>query len=437
MCAGLARAQDDLIPLIVGLLNDPDKDIRALAFEQVRTEAPGPEATKKFAELLPTLPAETQVGLVNALAQRGDAAAAPAIRTLLAESQDEPLRIAAINALGYLGGEADAAALAKSLAGGSDAERQAARAALVRVPGEPASKAIVAEMLAAPDSERLALIEILTERRAGAGELLDAALGDDAKTRAAAMSALGQFAEPENLPKLLQAVLKAEHGDERIAAERAVAAVCSRKLEAAQPQLVAAYKSLEADEQVALLPTVGRVGGAEALAVVEAAYADKDPKLHAAGLAALCNWPDGVVAPRLLALARTAKDSGEREQARKALIRIAPLADARTDERRLDLLRTVLLMCDSDKERNQVLDRAKAIRTIESLRFILPFLDDEEFEQQACLTIVELAHHNKLRVPNKEEFDAALDRVIEQSQDPVVIDRAQRYKKGQTWVRPK
>jgi hypothetical protein len=51
--------------------------------------------------------------------------------------------------------------------------------------------------------------------------------------------------------------------------------------------------------------------------------------------------------------------------------------------------------------------------------------------------VVELAHHRGLREPNKAEFDQALDKVIQTSQDATVVDRAQRYKKGQTWVRPK
>ena len=71
------------------------------------------------------------------------------------------------------------------------------------------------------------------------------------------------------------------------------------------------------------------------------------------------------------------------------------------------------------------------------LRFLRPYADQSPFAQQACESIVELAHHRALRDANKEEFHAALDKVIETSKDAVVIDRANRYKKGQTWARPK
>jgi hypothetical protein len=54
----------------------------------------------------------------------------------------------------------------------------------------------------------------------------------------------------------------------------------------------------------------------------------------------------------------------------------------------------------------------------------------------ACETIVELAHHREIRDPNKAEFDKALDKVIQVSKSPVVVDRANRYKRGETWARP-
>ena len=76
------------------------------------------------------------------------------------------------------------------------------------------------------------------------------------------------------------------------------------------------------------------------------------------------------------------------------------------------------------------------MRSVETLRFVLPYVDKDKYSDQACLTVVELAHHSDLRESHREEFHAALDHVIETSKDETVIDRAQRYKEGRTWVRP-
>ena len=70
---------DDLVGTIVNLVSDKDKDLRALGFQQVRESAKGSKATLQFAALLPKLSADAQPGLLDALADRGDKAARPAV----------------------------------------------------------------------------------------------------------------------------------------------------------------------------------------------------------------------------------------------------------------------------------------------------------------------------------------------------------------------
>ena len=144
--AGQEGTGDELVQMVVNLLSDKDKDVRALGLEQVRTEAKGPAATQQFAAQLPKLPPEVQAALLSALADRGDTAARPAVFDLLAASPDEAVRLAAIGALGFLGEPADARLLMRLLTEGSPAEQAAARTALTRLPGESVSTAVAAEM---------------------------------------------------------------------------------------------------------------------------------------------------------------------------------------------------------------------------------------------------------------------------------------------------
>jgi hypothetical protein len=264
--------------------------------------------------------------------------------------------------------------------------------------------------------------------------ILAASRDDDAGVRMAAMAALAQLARPEQAPEMIPGVLKALPGAERDAAERAVMAVCNRitDLDKRADPLLAAMAKLSADDNTALHSTLGRVGGAAALAVVERAIADKNPARHAAGIRALCNWPDATVAARLETLTETARNPSERAQLLKALIRVAALKDARTNAERLAVLKRAMTLSTTDEERNLVIRRARTIHTLESLRYVLPYLDKPELAQEACASIVELAHYKELREPNKAEFDRALDAAIRISKDPVVVDHAQRYKKGQT-----
>jgi HEAT repeat protein len=432
---------DDLIQMVITFLNDTDKDVRALGFEQVRTAAKGPAATEQFAALLPKLSRDAQVGLLSALADRGDRVARPAVLDLLRTSKEEAVKLAAIGALGSLGEGADVQTLIQLLRDGSSAEQAAARASLVRLPDAAAAGLIAAEMNQAPAPLRVVLLEILAARRAldTMPDILTAAVASDASVRTAAMVALGQLAGPEQLPGLVQGVLKAEAGREREAAEKAVMLVCNRvadKEQRAKP-LLDAMGALNNDDRMAMLPTLGRIGGAAALQAVEAAIGDANPKLHDAGLRALCNWPDASISSRLIELAGKDAHADHQTRAIRALIRVASLPDGRKDAEKLELLRTAMTACTRDAERNLVLQRASAIRIPETLRFLVPYLDQPAYAQQACLAVVELAHHRDLREANKAEFDRALDKVIQISKDATVVERANRYKKNQTWVRPR
>lgn len=436
------HGQDDaeLVEMVIGFIAESDKDIRAIAFDQVRTEAPGADATIRFAAQLAKLPEDAQIGLLSALADRGDAAAKPAVAQVLEDAKDEAIQVAAIHALGKLGDSSDVSKLVTLLSKETDETTAAARQSLVQVRGDGVSTAIVDGMSKADAPLQIELIEILTARRAleTLPALLMLATGENASIRQAAMKSLGQLAGPQHVADLVRGVLKADHGNERNAAEKNVMFVCGRiadKDQRAEPLLAAIEKLGDAD-RTAMLPTLGRIGGAPALVEVEKAIASEDSTLHAVGIRAISNWPDASVASQLIAIIKSDKHPNHQKTARKSLLRVAPLPDGRSDVEKLELLKTGMSLAANEQERNYALKRSAAIRLVETLRFVLPYLDQPRHAHEASQTIVELAHHRKLRDDNKKEFHAALDKVLATTKDVVLIDRANRYKQGQTWARP-
>jgi hypothetical protein len=245
------------------------------------------------------------------------------------------------------------------------------------------------------------------------------------------MKALAKLAAPKDVAGMIPAVLKAEPGEERDSAEKAVMLVClqePRANERATP-IVAALEKAAAADRVALLPLLGRVGGPAAMQRIQAALADADAATYDAGVRALANWPDGSVAADLLKLARTAKTEPQRHAALHGLIRVAVLP-GKADADKLALLKEAMGMASRDEERNYVLQRAGAVRTVESLRFILPAMEQPALSQQACKSVCELAHHKELRNPNLAEFKPALDKVLKVSTDAATLERARRYLQG-------
>jgi HEAT repeat protein len=431
---------DPLVDLILGLLADDDIDVRALALEQIRREAPGAAATEQFAAQLATLSPPAQVGLLRALADRGDVVAKPAILQLLAATPPREVQIAAWDAIGWLGDATDCAALTPLLSAENKGLGGSARDSLVRLSGSGVTDALLVEYGKASVADKVTIIEILTARRdlSVKPQLFAWSVVATPAVRQAAMVALSQLATPSDLPQMLPGVLKATRGAERDAAEKGVMLVAQRQpdLNARAEPILRAMAEMTVEDQRLLLPTLGRVGGEAAFREVETAIGSEDAATHSAGIAAISNWPDASVATRLIELTKADDHANHRSMALRALIRIAPLPDGRSDLEKLELLKTAFALCQRDEERNMAIQRGSAIRTPETLRFVLPFVDQAPYAEKACETIVQLAHDRQLRDDNKDEFHQALDKVLATSTNATVLERADRYKKGQTWVRP-
>ena len=439
LVAASAPAATDPVAMAIELLASDDADFRTIGLDAVRYAARGAAATGTFAKLLEQEPPARQVELVRALADRGDAAALPALVALLDRAREPALRTAALAAIGALGSGAEVPVLLKSLAA-RDPERTAARRALAALRGTDAGGRIVAALKSGDAALRPVLIETLGDRRARTvlPDIAPFATDSDAGVRRAAMRVLGSLGGAAQVPTMIGALLALAPGDERQAAERAVVTVCTRNpghAEAAQVFLKT-FQAAPENEQEAILPVLGAIGGGPALAIVDAMIASDDTGKRTLGLKALTRWPDATVAPRLFDRIGATRDQAERDLLLGALIRIAPLPDNKLDDAgKLDLVKRTMALCTTDADRARLLERANAIRTVETFRFVVPYLDQPALAPAACKSVVELAHHRNLRDAHKAEFLAALDRVIATAQDAELVERAGRYKEGKTWER--
>lgn len=435
--AGLARA-DDALGATVALLRSADPDLRAVGIERVRDGLRGAAVTRSLAEdLLPTLDGDGQRALVTALADRGDPAAFPGIVRLLAQATDAQVRGAALLAVGTLGDDRAIPVLLEGLARGG-VEMPAAQRGLVIVGGARVVDALRGALRAGPSAARPVLCSILATRRefSAAGELAAATADDDAELRRAATRALAVLGSADEVPALVRSVLRTNPGNELEDAERALVAVCTagRDRQRAAADFLTAFETASAADQQRLVGVLGRVGGTRAMEVIDTLLAD--PARRRLGLEALARWPDAAVADRMMALLEGCADEGERDVIIGGLIRIVPLPNNGLDDvRKLDLLRRTMDLCGRDEERRRIVERANAIRTVETLRFVIPYLDQPALAEAACLSVVELAHHQKLRDENKDEFTRALDRVLVTSKNEELLDRSRRYKEGRTWNR--
>lgn len=441
-CAMAAdKASDDLVQMIVKLIGDSDREFRAAGLDQVRNSAKGATATKAFTNQLKSLPSEAQIALTSALADRGDKTALPAILELIEASKDDGVRAAGILAIGSLGSVDNVAYLVKQLSNASPAEQASSKRALTIVEGDGVPKSIATQFKSASPSIKPTLIEVLAARRASSESATFIAGSVDAspQIRSAAMTALGQLGHADQIAAVLPGVLKAERGAERDNAERNVAMICSR-IESEKERgtkLIEALKTVPAADRDELLALVGRVGGPTLIDFVAAIATEDNPARRQIGIDALSKWPDATAADKLMEIMSKATDPAEKHQAFQGFVKICSTRDGRTDKQRLDRMKEAMRVAATGEEASFVINRTRTAYDVESVRFVLPYLEQPQYSQISCETIVEIAHHREVRDPNKSEFDKILDKVIAVAKDPVVVDRAQRYKRGETWERPK
>jgi hypothetical protein len=155
-----------------------------------------------------------------------------------------------------------------------------------------------------------------------------------------------------------------------------------------------------------------------------------DAAVRDAAVRALCNWPNAQVADQLWDLASQDGNAQHQRWALRAYIRVTTLDAEQEPAKTLAALQQAMRQARRVEDKQLVLQRCAAVRTLETVQWIAPYLDDPDLQQTACVTIVELAHHRYLRHPNMPVFDPLLERVSTLSHDPAIVERAKRYRLG-------
>jgi len=431
----LNTAGDRAATMILDALAGDDADARSVAVGHVA--AMKGQDVESLAAGLAKLPPAGQIALLSALDWRRDKAALPGVLAAT-KITDEKVNSAAMRALGGVGDASVVPLLAETMFKGGD-PGSAARESLETMFADGADAKLVEIVQSTKNpGQRGQLIEILDRRRAQAAvpALLKEARHENADIRRRAMAALGRLASERDVQDIVFAMFGLKDPGERDEAEKAITAVCNRipdEERRAEPVLELHQRLASWQSTTALLPVLGRIGGAKSLEAVRIALGSRDAARYDAAVRALCNWPDMTVADDLLKLAAGAKTEEQRQRSLRAFTRVISVRDEWFNDpkvtlEKLALLKRAMPLAGRDEDRGLILQRAAAVRHVETLRFVAPYLDKPELAQQACRTVVELAHHRELRDPNKAEFDKALDKVIQICKDRSLVERAKGYK---------
>jgi HEAT repeat protein len=336
---GMVLASGDRgVALVCDALKGNDAVAQVAAMPLVR-ELSGGTATKQFVAVLAVAKPMAQAALLDALSQRGDAAAAPAVAAL-ARSPEATVRVAAINALGELGGATDVPTLAEALAG-ADAERDAARLSLQRLHRGNISGALVAHIEKSQPVIQIELIQTLARRgeKTAVPSLLKLAQADDAKVSVAAIRALQELATETQADALLDLIVRGKPEATHEAAESALVAVAARAAnrEAIVEMALKAMQGADVSARCAMLQTAGRIGGPKSLAALQGSAKDPCEEIRDTAVRAMADHAGVEALPHLLALSREASSATHRILALRGYWRLVGQAEKQPAHERLKL----------------------------------------------------------------------------------------------------
>ena len=392
---GLVRLEgEQAMPLILQTLEDPAPELQGVAAQYVRTLS-GAGLTAAFAARLSQADAGVQVSLLAALADRGDVAAKPAVLAALRHA-DRQVREAAAAALEKLGGAADIEPLGLAVAKARGPERDVLCGVLSRLPGDEVGPALLQALGHADPGVRSAAIRALTIRHEpGAGaRVLQAGSDADAGVRREACAALPELVGVESLPRVLSLLVAATTDADREAVRDALTGLGSRATTPDRGTDVLAGALLTATApgvRVALLRSLGKLGGPTALWAVQGALGDADPVSADAAVRGLCDWPDQSAVERLMALAAEAPLETHRVLALRAAVRLLGLNGPLSRDEILARYRKALELATRPDERKAVLGGLAGIADPRAGELIRPELDNEAVRAEAAIAVLTVA----------------------------------------------
>jgi HEAT repeat protein len=354
------------IPALSKELGSANAVIQAAAI-RLLNRIPGAGVTTLFVTQYGGLKPIGQIRVLSALADRGDAAARPAVTDAVSSAEPE-IRTAA---LGKVGDASSVPVLAGAAANAPSAGQAAARESLAMLRGAGVDAAIAAAIASSAGKVRLELIRAAGGRASAesADVLMKAAQGTDTETALAAIRALRNAAGPEQAAALLDAVMKIANASQRREAALTLASVIKRARQTAIGPVLAAWHSA-ADKQIrlTLLGVMGEVSAEGALPVLRAGLKDPDPEIARAAILALTAWQTPAPLPDLLAVAKGDSNATRQILALRGYIKVISAPSDRSGDDSVALLKQAWQLARQPVEKRAILALLPLCPTPEALR---------------------------------------------------------------------
>ena len=421
---GILTRGNDGLPLLREHLRSDDYILFSAAV-QAALELPGREVTQALTAELGQLPADNQILVMQALGDRHDPAALPAI-VRIAKAGEVTLRVAALKVLGQLGNASVVPTLFATAVEPNAEVAKAAKDTLIGLASDKEVDAAILAMAAKGESNaRLIAIDVVAQRRTAAGNPLLFKISDDQdkRIRIAAIEALGQTGQTNDLAGLVTMLVNRKDAEELKTAENAAKAVCGRSTDkqACAKQLLAALPQANVEAKCALLRLLRVAAGADALQAVRAAAKDANSQIQDTAVRALCEWPSADAAGDLLEMAKTSPNPSRKIAALRGYISLVR-DEALSTDKKLAMCKEAAALVQRNEDKKLLLGVLGTVPSAEALSMAMMHLDSSATRVEASLAAVAIGE--KIVEQNAAEVAEALQKVMQAMDNKDVIRRA-------------
>ena len=413
--------------LISGTLRGKDIGLHAAAIQLVN-DVKGMENIRVIARMFPELPSEGQIQLLAALSQHRDSELLQIV-VEAASSSSADVRAAAFRALGSMGNASVVPLLLRAAVASTGPERKEARSGLYDLHAPGVDEAIVSAVAGSKSDEKVELIRAIGERRilSALGLILQTAKDPSPPVRIESAKVLRSLAGAEQLPALVELLMRKADDAERREVETAVIAVARRIPDVTKQDqaLLSSYPSVKNQTtRISFIYALGKIGAPASLPALRMALADKNAEVRLAAIRALSEWPTGEPYADLWKVVTGAKERTHRTLALRGSVRLIGLGDKRSPEESVRLYRDAMKIAPNIEELKLLLSAVGEAQSLAAFQLAAGYLKDEKLQKEAEVAVVKIGEG--IAGTSGAAIAPVLRQVEQSSKNEAVVRRAHR-----------
>ncbi|MCD6394065.1 MAG: DUF1080 domain-containing protein [Planctomycetes bacterium] len=395
----------------------------------------GQAITNKLIDKMNASQGATKAQIIGMLGERGDKAAMYRIIGAFKDG-DKDVRTAAIAAAVKLGGDAAVMSMLEFMKSSTAPDEiQFAARTVSRVKGDTVLRAMAKILPTMNTQAKVAIIGALAARKAKAqSEAIFAQVdSSDSAVRSAAIKSLVDVGTPKDMDKLIGILNTTTGGADHTAAQRTIVAV-AEQIEDPQRRagkVLAAMQKAEGSKRIALIQVLGRIGGGAAMKAVVKETATGNKAVIDAAVRALTSWPSGEATGALLNIIKRTDNVTHRVLALRGMVRLLTTSGA-DQAQAIEMYRQALRTVERPDEKKLIIAGLGSIRSIESLRLVAGYLDDDALKSEAALAAVKIACAQKRGEKGLSQYESVviLRRAIGAVSDARLRQQAEKHIKS-------